>query len=147
MDSLVEPKRPIDKPLRIPIQDVYVIGGIGTVPVGRVESGVIKPGQQISFAPGKVTTEVRSVEMHHSQISHAEPGDNIGFNIKGVSAKEVRRGHVCGDAKIDPPQEVESFTAQVIMVNHPGQVSVVIKKFFVQFHKIKLQFLGILSSC
>jgi elongation factor 1-alpha len=122
LDSIEPPKRPVDKPLRLPLQDVYKIGGIGTVPVGRVETGILKPGMNVTFAPSNITTEVKSVEMHHEQLSEAKPGDNVGFNIKNVAVKDIRRGYVCGDAKNDPPQETESFNAQVIIMNHPGQI-------------------------
>merc|ERR1712098_411503 len=88
------PSRPTDKPLRLPLQDVYKIGGIGTVPVGRVETGVIKAGMVVTFAPAGVTTEVKSVEMHHEQLVEGLPGDNVGFNVKNVSVKEIRRGNV-----------------------------------------------------
>jgi len=122
LDAVKEPKRPVDKPLRIPLQDVYKIGGIGTVPVGRVETGVIKPGQVITFAPCMITTEVKSIEMHHEQLPQAVPGDNIGFNVKSVAVKDLRRGFVAGDAKNDPPSAVSDFIAQVIILNHPGQI-------------------------
>jgi len=122
LDGIQEPKRPSDKPLRVPLQDVYKIGGIGTVPVGRVETGVLKPGMTVTFAPAQVTTEVKSVEMHHEQLESASPGDNVGFNVKNVSVKDIRRGYVAGDAKNDPPQGTESFQAQVIILNHPGQI-------------------------
>ena len=122
LDTIKEPKRPVDKPLRLPLQDVYKIGGIGTVPVGRVETGVIKPNQTVTFGPTGVTTEVKSVEMHHESMPQATPGDNIGFNVKNVSVKDIKRGFVCGDAKQDPPKEASSFTAQVIVLNHPGQI-------------------------
>jgi elongation factor 1-alpha len=122
LDAIQEPKRPIDKPLRIPLQDVYKIGGIGTVPVGRVETGILKPGAVVTFAPGMITTEVKSVEMHHEALEQATPGDNVGFNVKNVSVKDIRRGYVAGDSKNDPPAETESFNAQVIILNHPGQI-------------------------
>jgi len=122
LDSVTEPKRPVDKPLRVPLQDVYKIGGIGTVPVGRVETGILKPGMVVTFAPSNITTEVKSVEMHHQALEEAKPGDNVGFNIKGVSVKDLRRGSVCGEVKNDPPMETESFVAQVIIMNHPGQI-------------------------
>jgi elongation factor 1-alpha len=122
LDTIEEPKRPIDKPLRIPLQDVYKIGGIGTVPVGRVETGVLKHGMVVTFAPSGITTEVKSVEMHHEQLQQAVPGDNIGFNVKNVAVKDLRRGYVAGDSKNDPPQETESFDAQVIILQHPGQI-------------------------
>ena len=135
LDSILPPKRPTDKPLRLPLQDVYKIGGlnfqptcieqsvliyvhcffigIGTVPVGRVETGILKPGMVVTFAPVGITTEVKSVEMHHEALTEALPGDNVGFNIKNVSVKEIRRGMVAGDSKKDPPKEAKNFTAQV----------------------------------
>ncbi|KAF7245917.1 Elongation factor 1-alpha, somatic form [Varanus komodoensis] len=122
LDSIVPPSRPTDKPLRLPLQDVYKIGGIGTVPVGRVETGVMKPGMVVTFAPSNVTTEVKSVEMHHEALAEALPGDNVGFNVKNVSVKDIRRGNVAGDSKNDPPVEAGSFTAQVIVLNHPGKI-------------------------
>uniref|UniRef100_A0A0A9WE40 Elongation factor 1-alpha n=1 Tax=Lygus hesperus TaxID=30085 RepID=A0A0A9WE40_LYGHE len=104
LDLLEPPVRPVDKPLRLPLQDVYKIGGIGTVPVGRVETGSMKPGDIVTFAPANVTTEVKSIEMHHEQLPEAVPGDNIGFNVKNVSVKDIRRGNVCGNSKNDPPK-------------------------------------------
>merc|ERR1711934_825039 len=123
LDAAKPPKRPVDKPLRLPLQDVYKIGGIGTVPVGRVETGMIKPGMVVTFAPSNVTTEVKSVEMHHESMPEAVPGDNVGFNVKNVSVKEIRRGNVAGDSKNDPPKETVSFNSQVIVMEHPGQIS------------------------
>lgn len=123
IDAIEPPARPTDKPLRLPLQDVYKIGGIGTVPVGRVETGVIKPGMIVTFAPTGVTTEVKSVEMHHEQLDEGVPGDNVGFNVKNVSVKDIKRGNVCGDSKNDPPMGCASFNAQVIVLNHPGQIS------------------------
>ncbi len=122
LDKIEPPKRPTEKALRLPLQDVYKIGGIGTVPVGRVETGVLKPGMSVTFAPADVKTEVKSVEMHHESIPEAIPGDNVGFNVKGLSVKDIKRGYVCGDAKNDPPREVESFLSQIIIMNHPGQI-------------------------
>lgn len=122
IDAIEPPKRPTDKPLRLPLQDVYKIGGIGTVPVGRIETGILKPGMVVTFAPSNVTTEVKSVEMHHEQLTEGVPGDNVGFNVKNVSVKEIRRGNVAGDSKNDPPMGAASFNAQVIVLNHPGQV-------------------------
>jgi len=122
IDAIEPPSRPTDKPLRLPLQDVYKIGGIGTVPVGRVETGVIKAGMVVTFAPVNLTTEVKSVEMHHEQLVEGVPGDNVGFNIKNVSVKEIRRGFVCSDSKNDPARGAASFNAQVIILNHPGQI-------------------------
>jgi|EP01096_Ripella_sp_DP13-Kostka_P013717 elongation factor 1-alpha len=122
IDSITPPERPVDKALRVPLQDVYKIGGIGTVPVGRVETGLLKPGMVVTFAPSGITTEVKSVEMHHEQLPEAAPGDNVGFNIKNVAVKDIRRGFVAGDSKNDPPVETAVFNAQVIVLNHPGQI-------------------------
>merc|ERR1711981_1362335 len=122
LDSINEPTRPSDKPLRLPLQDVYKIGGIGTVPVGRVETGIIKAGMVVTFAPAAITTEVKSVEMHHETLDVANPGDNVGFNIKNVSVKDIRRGNVASDSKKDPAKEAKSFNAQVIVLNHPGEI-------------------------
>jgi len=122
LDNIDPPKRPTDKPLRLPLQDVYKIGGIGTVPVGRVETGVIKAGMIVTFAPVNLTTEVKSVEMHHTALEAAYPGDNVGFNVKNVSVKDIRRGNVAGDSKNDPPKETEDYKAQVIILNHPGEI-------------------------
>jgi len=122
LDAIMPPTRPVDKALRLPLQDVYKIGGIGTVPVGRVETGIIKPGMVVTFAPANVTTEVKSVEMHHESLPEALPGDNVGFNVKNVSVKEIRRGNVAGDSKADPPRGAKMFHAQVIVLNHPGEI-------------------------
>lgn len=118
LDMMREPKRPHDLPLRLPLQDVYRIGGIGTVPVGRVETGILKPGMMAFFGPSGVTSEVKSVEMHHESVPEARPGDNVGFNVRNISVKDVRRGHVASDAKNDPALEALSFEAQVIVMNH-----------------------------
>jgi elongation factor 1-alpha len=122
LDSIVPPKRPVEKPLRLPLQDVYKIGGIGTVPVGRVETGVLKPGMSVIFSPIQQTTEVKSVEMHHEALEQATPGDNVGFNVKNLSVKDIRRGMVCGDSKNDPPFPSASFNAQVIVLDHPNKI-------------------------
>jgi len=122
IDAIEPPTRPTDKPLRLPLQDVYKIGGIGTVPVGRVETGIIKPGMVVTFAPGLLSTEVKSVEMHHESLPEAVPGDNVGFNVKNVSVKDIKRGNVASDSKNKPACGVADFTAQVIVLNHPGQI-------------------------
>ncbi|KAB0345326.1 hypothetical protein FD754_022252, partial [Muntiacus muntjak] len=122
LGCILPPIHSTDKPLCLPPQDVYKIGGIGTVSVGRVEIGVLKPGLVIIFAPVNVSTEVKSIEMHHEALSEALPGDNLGFNVKDVSVKDVCRGNVAGDSKSDPPMEAAAFTAQGIILNHPGQI-------------------------
>merc|ERR1711915_1104806 len=122
LDNIDPPKRPTDKPLRLPLQDVYKIGGIGTVPVGRVETGKLKAGMVVTFGPMNITTEVKSVEMHHEVVEEALPGDNVGFNVKDLSVKDIKRGYVCSDSKNDPAKDTEMFLAQVIVLNHPGQI-------------------------
>merc|ERR1719399_2532696 len=123
LDNLNPPNRPSDKPLRLPLQDVYKISGIGTVPVGRVETGTLKKGVVATFGPMGTTTEVKSVEMHHESVDEAVPGDNVGFNVKGLSVTDIKRGYVASDSKKDPAMDTVNFTAQVIVLNHPGQIS------------------------
>ena len=123
LDQLEVPPKPVDKPLRIPIQEVYSISGVGVVPVGRVESGVLKVGDKVVFMPAGKAGEVRSIETHHTKIEKAEPGDNIGFNVRGVEKKDIKRGDVVGSVQ-NPPTVAEEFTAQIIVIWHPTAVSV-----------------------
>ncbi len=118
-----EPEKPIDKPLRIPIQDVFSITGVGTVPVGRVETGVLRVGDKVVFEPAGVSGEVKSIEMHHQPIQEAKPGDNIGFNVRGVSKKDIKRGDVAGHPD-NPPTVAKEFTAQIIVLQHPTVITV-----------------------
>jgi len=122
LDLVTPPERPTSKPLRLPLQDVYKIGGIGTVPVGRVETGILKPNMVVCFAPIGLTTEVKSVEMHHESLAEAVPGDNVGFNCKNVSVKDIKRGYVASNSADDPAKGCETFSAQVIIMSHPGQI-------------------------
>ncbi|KAL6638189.1 hypothetical protein ACP70R_025761 [Stipagrostis hirtigluma subsp. patula] len=122
INQINAPKRPSDKPLRLPLQDVYNIGGIGAVPVGRVETGMLKPGMVVTFGPSGLTAEVKSVEMHHRAVKEALPGDNVGFNVKNIAAMDLKRGYVASNSKDDPAKEAASFTSQVIIMNHPGQI-------------------------
>jgi elongation factor 1-alpha len=122
LDLVNPPKRPTEKPLRLPLQDVYKIGGIGTVPVGRVETGILKPGISCCFAPTGLVAEVKSVEMHHESLAEAVPGDNVGFNCKNISVKDVKRGYVASNNADDPAKGCEQFDAQVIIMQHPGQI-------------------------
>jgi elongation factor 1-alpha len=122
LDKIKPPERPLDKPLRLPLQDVYKITGVGTVPCGRVETGILKPGMLVTFAPVGITTECKTIEMHHTTLEEAIPGDNVGFNVKNVSLKDIKRGYVVGDSKNDPPKEVVNFKAQVIVLNHPNSI-------------------------
>jgi elongation factor 1-alpha len=122
LDDLKVPAKPTDKPLRLPIQDVYTITGIGTVPVGRVETGKLKVGDKIIFMPGGKSGEVKSIEMHHESVNEAEPGDNVGFNVRGIDKNDIRRGEVAGPVN-NPPTVVESFTAKIQVLNHPSVIT------------------------
>ena len=123
LDDFVMPSMPTDKPLRLPIQDVYTISGVGTVPVGRVETGIMKKGMKVSFMPANVFGEIKSIEMHHEEFAEALPGDNVGFNVRGIAKNDVRRGDVCGPAEF-PPTVAEEFTAQIVVLQHPSVLSV-----------------------
>jgi elongation factor 1-alpha len=122
-DELKVPEKPTDKPLRLPIQDVYSIQGIGTVPSGRLETGVMKPGDKIIFEPSGKTATVNSIQMHYEDIPQAEPGDNVGFSVKGIARNEIRRGDVVGKTD-NPPTVAEEFTATVIVIRHPTVIPV-----------------------
>ena len=123
LDRFEEPPKPIDKPLRIPISEVFSISGVGTVPVGRVETGVLKVGDKVVFMPPGRVGEVRSIEMHHVRIEKAVPGDNIGFNVRGISRTEIRRGDVAGHVT-NPPTVVNEFVARVMIIWHPTAIAV-----------------------
>ncbi len=122
LDTLKVPDKPVTLPLRIPVQDSYTISGIGTVPVGRVETGKMKPGDKVIFMPAKAVGEVKSIEMHHQEIKEALPGDNIGWNVRGVEKKDIRRGDVCGHPD-KPPTVAEEFTAQIVILQHPSAIA------------------------
>ncbi len=123
LDNLQVPPKPVDKPLRIPIQAVYAISGVGTVPVGRVESGVLRVKDKVVFMPPAKVGEVRSIEMHHTQIEKAEPGDNIGFNVRGISKQDIKRGDVAGHVN-NPPTVADEFTARIFVIWHPSAITV-----------------------
>ncbi|MBI1971001.1 translation elongation factor EF-1 subunit alpha [Candidatus Woesearchaeota archaeon] len=127
LDEFKAPEKPTQLPLRLPIQDVYNITGIGVVPVGRVETGVMKIGDKVVVVPGRegkgVHGEVKSIEMHHEQINEAEPGDNVGFSVKGIGKKDIARGDVLGHES-NPPTIASEFTAQIVVLNHPTVVTV-----------------------
>ncbi|NHN61230.1 MULTISPECIES: translation elongation factor EF-1 subunit alpha [Halorussus] len=122
LNELQEPEPPTDAPLRLPIQDVYTISGIGTVPVGRVETGMLNTGDNVSFQPSDVGGEVKTIEMHHEEVPEAGPGDNVGFNVRGIGKDDIHRGDVCGPAD-DPPSVAETFTAQIVVMQHPSVIT------------------------
>ena len=122
LDTFTVPEKPVGKPLRLPVQDVYSITGVGTVPVGRIETGVLKTGETIVFEPAGVSGEVKSIEMHHEMVPQAEPGDNVGFNVRGIERTAIRRGDVVGHPKA-PPTVVKEFTARIAVLQHPTAVA------------------------
>ncbi|MCD6461599.1 MAG: translation elongation factor EF-1 subunit alpha [Thermoplasmata archaeon] len=122
LDMLPMPEQPVDLPLRWPVQDVYSITGVGTVPVGRVETGKMKVGDKIIFMPSNKTGEVKSIEMHHQPMQEAKPGDNVGVNIRGISKKDIRRGDVAGPVD-HPPTVAKTFTARIAVLNHPSVIT------------------------
>ncbi len=123
LDEFTAPEKPTDLPLRVPIQDVYSITGVGTVPVGRVETGVMKKADNVIFEPAGKAGEVKSIEMHHEMLDSAEPGDNVGFNVRGVGKNDIRRGDVAGHTT-NPPSVAKEFTAQIVVLQHPGVITV-----------------------
>ncbi|MDH5783266.1 MAG: translation elongation factor EF-1 subunit alpha [Candidatus Bathyarchaeota archaeon] len=122
LDAFDLPPKPLDKPLRLPLQDVYTITGVGTVPVGRVETGVLKEGDTLVFMPGNVQGEAKSIETHHVRVPKAEPGDNIGFNVRGITRKDIRRGDVAGHSD-NPPTVAKEFIGQIIVIYHPTAIA------------------------
>jgi elongation factor 1-alpha len=123
LDNLSIPQKPTELPLRLPIQDVYTITGIGTVPVGRIETGVLKVGANVVFQPSGSKGEIKSIEMHHETMPSAEPGDNVGFNVRGVGKNDIRRGDVCGPTD-NVPSVAQTFTAQIAVLQHPSVIAV-----------------------
>jgi len=127
LDTLTVPEKPTNLPLRLPIQDVYNITGIGVVPVGRVETGVMKVGDKIIVVPGRegkgISGEVKTIEMHHEPMTQANPGDNIGFNVRGIGKKDIQRGDVLGHSD-NVPTVASEFTAQIVVLNHPTVITV-----------------------
>jgi len=122
LDTLHLPSQALDKPLRLPVQEVYTITGHGTVPVGRVETGILKVGDRVIFEPAGVGGEVKSIEMHHEAISEARPGDNVGFSVRGVNKDDIQRGDVVGHTS-NPPKVAKEFTAQIIVLYHPNVIT------------------------
>ncbi len=122
LDMLSVPEKPVDKPLRLPIQDVYSITGVGTVPVGRVETGCMKANDKVIIMPSGIISEVKSIETHHTPINEAIAGDNIGFNLRGVDKRDIKRGDVVGHPD-KPPTVAKEFIAQIIVVFHPTAIA------------------------
>lgn len=123
LDDLQAPPSPVDKPLRIPLQDVYNIKGVGAIPVGRIETGTVKAGDKVIVMPSGKTGEVKSLEEHHTQLTVGKPGNNIGFSIRGLSAEDMTRGDVVGSVT-SPPTVAKSFVAQIVVLNHPTAIPV-----------------------
>jgi elongation factor 1-alpha len=126
IDAAQMPNKPVDKPLRLPIQDVYKISGIGTVPVGKIETGTLNVGKTVMFNPSQKSAEVKSIEMHHTMVPKAEPGDNVGFNVRGLASTDIRRGDVAGYTDSEPMfvRHDETFVGQIQLMDIPKAVSV-----------------------
>ncbi|MFH1649896.1 MAG: translation elongation factor EF-1 subunit alpha [Candidatus Woesearchaeota archaeon] len=147
IDNLTEPEKPVNLPLRMPIQDVYNITGIGVVPVGKIETGVMKVGQKVIATPGRegkgVPGEVKTIEMHHTQMQEAKPGDNVGISVRGFGKKDIARGDVIGPSD-SPPTVVTEFTAQIVVLNHPSVITVgYTPVFHVHTAQVACQFMAI----
>ena len=126
IDAIEMPPKPTDRPLRLPIQDVYKISGIGTVPVGKIETGVLNTGKTVIFNPSQKSAEVKSIEMHHTMVDKAEPGDNVGFNVRGLAATDIRRGDVAGYGESEPVfvRHDETFVGNIQMMEIPKAIGV-----------------------
>ena len=124
IDGIQMPSKPTDRPLRLPIQDVYKISGIGTVPVGKIETGVLHAGKTVIFNPSQKSAEVKSIEMHHTNVEKAEPGDNVGFNVRGLAATDIRRGDVAGYTDTPPAfvRHDETFIGQIQLMEIPKAI-------------------------
>ena len=150
IDNFSPPEKPTNLPLRLPLQDVYNITGIGVVPVGRVETGVMKVGDKVIIVPGREGTgikgEVKTIEMHHEQIQEAVPGDNIGFSVRGVNKKDIARGDVVGHEN-NSPIVVSEFTAQIVVLNHPTVLTVgYTPVFHIHTAQVACQFVKLLAK-
>jgi elongation factor 1-alpha len=150
INGFAVPQKPTNLPLRLPLQDVYNITGIGVVPVGRIETGIMKVGDKVTIVPGRegkgISGEVKSIEMHHEAVNQAEPGDNVGFNVRGVAKKDIARGDVLGHSTNVPTVATE-FTAQVVIMNHPSVVTVgYTPVFHIHTSQVACQFVEIIKK-
>jgi len=121
LDTFQPPPRPTDKPLRMPIQDVFTVTGAGTVVVGRVETGVLKAGDKVVVVPPAKVGDVRSIETHHMKLEQAQPGDNVGVNVRGIGKEDVKRGDVLGRAD-NIPTVAEEIVARIVVLWHPTAI-------------------------
>lgn len=150
INKFTVPQKPTDLPLRLPLQDVYNITGIGVVPVGRIETGIMKVGDKVTIVPGRegkgISGEVKTIEMHHEAVQQAEPGDNVGFNVRGVGKKDIARGDVLGhDSNV--PTVATEFTAQIVIMNHPSVVTVgYTPVFHIHTAQVACQFMEIIKK-
>jgi elongation factor 1-alpha len=121
LDNFVMPSKPTDKPLRLPVQEIYTIRGVGTTPVGKVETGTLKVGDDIVFMPSGEKGKVNSIETHYTRLEKAGPGDNIGFNVKGVDRDKVKRGEVASHNNT-PCKVAKAFKGRIFIIHHPTAV-------------------------
>ncbi len=116
-DWIPQPERPLDKPFLMPIEDVFSISGRGTVVTGRIETGIVKVGDEVEIVGIKDTqkTVVTGVEMFRKLLDQGQAGDNVGALIRGVGREEVERGQVlCKPGSITPHTE---FKAEVYVLS------------------------------
>jgi elongation factor 1-alpha len=150
IDLFPAPELPTNLPMRMPIQDVYEITGIGTVPVGKVETGIMKVGQKVIILPGRtgkgVPGEIKTIEMHHEAMPEALAGDNVGVNVRGAGKKDMARGDVICDAA-KPISIVEEFIGIITVINHP---TVLAKGYTPVFHvhtaQVPCQFVELIAK-
>ena len=149
MDLFSAPELPTSLPMRMPVQDVYEITGIGTVPVGKIETGIMRVGQKVKILPGRISGidgEIKTIEMHHETHPEALAGDNVGVNIRGVGKKDIARGDVICEAA-HPVPIVEEFIATITVINHP---TVLAKGYTPVFHihtaQMPCQFIELISQ-
>lgn len=149
-DAFPAPELPTTLPMRMPVQDVYDITGIGTVPVGKIETGIMKIGQKVKVLPGRTGKgtdgEIKTIEMHHETLPEATAGDNVGINIRGVGKKDIARGDVVCDAA-QPIKVIDEFVANIVVINHP---TVLAKGYTPVFHvhtaQVPCQFVELIAK-
>jgi len=150
MNMLAVPEKPTTLPMRMPIQDVYNITGIGVVPVGRIETGILKLGDKVIAMPGRegtgVVGECKTIEMHHEQMTQAGPGDNVGISVRGFGKKDIARGDVLGHVDT-PPTVASEFTGQIVVLNHPSVITVgYTPVFHIHTAQVACQFIEIIKK-
>merc|ERR1719456_1989756 len=124
------PQRDTDKAMRLPVSGIYKIKGVGDVVAGRVEQGMVKPGEEVIFLPTHTASnacqgKVFTVEMHHKRVDAAQPGDNVGMNVKGLDKQNMpRTGDVMVYKKDGSLSTCADFVAQIQVLDIPGEIKI-----------------------